>query len=219
MGFKFRFHPGLQAVKRLLEEKSIRHPISVHAHWGECLPDWHAWEDYRCGYGARTDLGGGVILTLSHPFDCRRWRLGEVVTVAAEIGSLGDLDLEVEDTAEVTLTFEKDPLASIHLDYNQRPASHWLEIIGVKVTIRWDNTDGAVCWWSTEKTDWQTIPAPEDFERNTRFLNEMRHFLAVIAGKEEPICSLEDGIRALEIALAAKQVAAENGRSWIRSEG
>ncbi len=33
------------------------------------------------------------------------------------------------------------------------------------------------------------------------FLDEMRHFLDVVNGKEEPVCTLEDGIRALELAL------------------
>jgi predicted dehydrogenase len=36
-------------------------------------------------------------------------------------------------------------------------------------------------------------------------LDEMRHFLGVVDGEESPICTLEDGIRALQIALAAKQ--------------
>jgi len=219
VGFQFRFHPGLIAVKRLLEDEAVGRPISVRAHWGEYLPDWHPWEDYRLSYSARADLGGGVVLTLCHPFDYFRWFFGEVVDVAAVLGSLSDLGLEVEDTAEISLTFEEGPLASIHLDYNQRPASHWLEIIGVQGTIRWDNSDGEVHWWSTHTNGWQTIPAPPGFDRNIMFINEMQHFLNVVAGKEEPVCTLEDGIRALEIALAVKQAAMENRRSLIRSEG
>jgi predicted dehydrogenase len=219
VGFQFRFHPGLQAVKKLLDSDSIGRPISVRAHWGEYLPDWHPWEDYRLGYSARADLGGGVVLTLCHPFDYLGWFFGEVLAVKAIVGSMSDLGLEVEDTAEILLTFENGPLASIHLDYNQRPASHWLEIIGVKGTIHWDNADGSVHWWSNDKIGWQELTVPDDFERNTLFLNEMRHFLNIIAGKEEPICTLEDGIRALEIAVAVKQSAADHGRGVVRRKG
>ena len=219
VGFQFRFHPGLIAVKRLLEDEAIGRPISVHTHWGEHLPDWHPWEDYRLSYSARADLGGGVVLTLCHPFDYLRWFFGEVVEVAAVLGSLSDLGLEVEDTAEICLRFEEGPLASIHLDYHQRPTSHWIEIVGVKGTIRWDNADGEVHWWSTQANEWQTIPVPQGFDRNRMFINEMQHFLNVVAGKEEPVCTLEDGIRALEIALAVKQAATGNRRSLIRIEG
>ena len=212
VGFQFRFHPGLQAVKRLIQEDVIGQTISAHVHWGEYLPDWHPWEDYHVGYSARKDLGGGVVHTLAHPFDYLRWLLGEVSTVSAELGILGDLDLDVEDTAKVTLKFKQGPLASIHLDYNQRPASHWLEIIGTKGTIRWDNQDGAARWWSSEEGSWQQIEVSPEFERNTLFLEEMRHFVDLVSDESLPLCSIEDGIRALEIAVAAHQSAASGHR-------
>ena len=52
VGYQFRFHPGLRQVKRWLDEGAIGRPLSIHAHWGEYLPGWHPWEDYRQGYSA-----------------------------------------------------------------------------------------------------------------------------------------------------------------------
>jgi predicted dehydrogenase len=219
VGFQFRFHPGLQRAKDLLDEGVIGRPLSAHAHWGEYLPGWHPWEDYRLAYSARADLGGGVVLTLCHPFDYLRWLLGEVEAVSAETATLGDLGLEVEDTAEVILSFRNGPLASVHLDYWQRPAAHWLEFIGTRGTLRWDNADGAVRWHNDRSPTWQTHPLPEGFERNAMFVEEMRHFLALVRGEEkESRCSLEDGLRALRLALGALASSAE--RCLIRfSEG
>lgn len=57
VGYQFRFHPGLQQVKKLLDEGVIGNPVSAHAHWGEYLPDWHPWENYQQGYAARPELG------------------------------------------------------------------------------------------------------------------------------------------------------------------
>jgi predicted dehydrogenase len=37
------------------------------------------------------------------------------------------------------------------------------------------------------------------------FLDEMRHFLACLRGEERPLCTLEDGRAALEVALAARR--------------
>ncbi|MCJ7825335.1 MAG: Gfo/Idh/MocA family oxidoreductase, partial [Anaerolineales bacterium] len=142
VGYQFRFHPGLQAVKCWLEEGRIGKTTSAHAHWGEYLPDWHPWEDYRSSYSARSDLGGGVVLTLCHPFDYLRWLLGDVESIFGLVGNLADLGLEVEDTADVVLRFESGALGSVHLDYHQRPATHNLEIIGTQGTIHWDNQDG-----------------------------------------------------------------------------
>jgi predicted dehydrogenase len=53
-GFHFRFNPGLRKVKQLLEKDAIGPVVSVQAHWGDWLPGWHPWEDYRCdGFSAR----------------------------------------------------------------------------------------------------------------------------------------------------------------------
>lgn len=209
VGFQFRFHPGLQKVKDLLSASPsiIGRPLSARAHWGEYLPNWHPWEDFRRAYSARADLGGGVILTLCHPLDYLRWFFGEVQKVWAFAGRLGELEIQVEDTAEIGLRFDNGVIASVHLNYNQQPPAHYLEIVGTAGTIRWDNSDGAVRVCTPGQQ--LTFPAPLGFERNDMFLAEMRHFLAVVQRQERPACSLEDGIQALRLALAAHRSARE----------
>jgi predicted dehydrogenase len=219
VGFQFRFHPGLQTIAGLLRQGVIGRVLSARAHWGEYLPTWHPWEDYHQGYSARRELGGGVILTLSHPLDYLRWLMGEVSALWAFAGSINDLALDVEDTAEIGMRFADGSLGSVHLDYNQRPPAHTLEIIGVSGTIRWDNGDGAVHLYSaapsTEASapildnDWQTFRVSSDFERNHLFLAEMRHFLQVTRGEVAPVCTLQDGIQALRLALAAQESSRE----------
>ena len=208
VGFQFRFHPGLQRIKLLLQEEAIGRPLSARAVYGEYLPGMHPWEDYRGNYSSRADLGGGVVLTLCHPLDTLRWLLGEVEAVWAFTGQLNDFDLPVEDTAEIGLRFNQGAIGSVELDFNRRPPVHELEIIGTQGTIRWDNADGAAEVYRAEQ-GWQRFPAPEAFERNDLFLAEMAHFLSVIRGETQPACTLGDGIRALEIALAASRSADE----------
>lgn len=203
VGYQFRFHPGLQKVNDLLLEGAIGRPLSVRAHWGEYLPDWHPWEDYRDGYSARADLGGGVILTLSHPLDYLRWLLGEVTAVWSFSSSIGDLELTVEDTAEIGLLFANGVIGSIHLDYYQQPSTHYVEMIGTDGTMCWEYAIGGVKLYRKDSNGWQTWSLPESFERNDMFLAEMRHFREVVGGSAEPVCSLEDGIRALLLARAA----------------
>ncbi len=205
VGFQFRFHPGIRYIRELLDNNTIGPVTSVHAHWGEYLPAWHPWEDYRRGYAARNDLGGGVLLTLCHPFDYLRWLIGEVVAVSAMFVQDGGLDLEVEDTANVMLRFANDALGTVHLDYVQRPPSHNLTINGQNGRILWDNEDGAVRWYQTDKEAWQTIAMSSEFERNTLFLDEAKHLLSCIEDRTEPCVNLDDGIATQKIVLAAKQ--------------
>lgn len=205
MGYQFRYHPGLIHVHDLISSGAIGRILSTRASWGEYLPAWHPWEDYRNSYSARSELGGGVILTLCHPFDYLRWLIGEVDAVWAFSGTLGDLDLDVEDTAEIGMRFRNGAYGSLHLSYNQRPTSHYLEVIGTRGTIRWDNGSGGVEVYQVSKSECQKIPLGEGFERNDLFLELMRHFLAIVNGLEQPICTLEDGMKALELVLAAKK--------------
>jgi predicted dehydrogenase len=213
VGFQFRYHPGLQKAKELLDSGAIGRLLSMRAHWGEYLPGWHPWEDYRRGYSALQSLGGGVILTLCHPLDYLRWLLGEVDSLWAFAGHLSDLEIDVEDTAEIGLRFANGTIGSLHLDYNQRPPSHHLEVIGTRGTLRWDNADGAVQLFSAfaniegakqNKThSWSTYPAPTGFERNQLFITEMQNFISMVRRDEPPRCTLKDGVQALRLALAA----------------
>ncbi len=204
VGYQYRFHPGLKKVEELLQIKAIGQPASVRAHWGEYLPGWHPWEDYRLGYSARTDLGGGVILTLSHPLDYLRWLFGDVSEVWAFSGTLGELGVEVEDTAEIGVRFESGVIGSVHVDYLQQPPNHFLEIIGTQGTISWNYSDSGVRLYRSEEKVWRSFPIQEGFERNDMFLAELSHFFDLVNGKDKSRCSLSDGVRSLELALAAK---------------
>jgi predicted dehydrogenase len=219
VGFQFRHHPGLKQVKRLIEGGAIGEVIGVRVNWGEYLPNWHPWEDYRLSYSARRDLGGGVVLTLCHPFDYLRWIVGEIAEVTAELNISGTLELDIEDSAEVLLRFDSGVIGNVHLDYLTRPPNHFLEIIGTEGRLEWNNEDGAVRWWSTSTDAWLTITAPAGFERNHLFLDEMRHFLRVIAGDDSPICSLQEGIKVLEIILAVHQSSSEGNRISLPLSG
>jgi predicted dehydrogenase len=203
MGFQFRYHPGLIKIKEILNQGSIGRVLSVRAHWGEYLPSWHPWEDYRQSYSANADLGGGVILTLCHPLDYFRWLVGEVDALWSFSGKLGDLELTVEDTAEIGLRFSSGAVGSLHVSYNQRPTSHYLELVGTEGNIRWDNTTGAVSLYQSLREEWDLMEIPPGFERNDLFLAEMKHFVSIMHGEEESRCTLNDGVRALELALGA----------------
>lgn len=208
VGYQFRFHPGLVEAGRILNEGIIGRPLSARAVYAEYLPGMHPWEDYRASYSARHDLGGGVILTLCHPLDYLRWLLGEVEAVWAFAGKLSDLEIDVEDTAEIGLRFAGHALGSVHLDYNRQPAAHQMEIIGTQGTLNWDYTQDDLQIQEAGKAACKIVPGSGRFERNDMFLAEMRHFREVMTGAK-PICTLEDGIRSLQIALAARQSAVD----------
>jgi len=216
VGFQFRYHPTLNKARELIQAGELGQVLTVHAHWGEYLPNWHPWENYRQSYAARADLGGGVIGTLTHPLDYLRYLLGEIEALMSFNGHLSSLEMDVEDVAEIGLKFASGAIGGVHLNYIQRPPAHRLEIVGANGTLRWDNADGILRLYkmpapfgsySEAPPDpvIKTFAPPEDFERNQLFVSQMRHFLEMARGESEPICTLEDGMRIVELVLAAKE--------------
>ena len=214
VGFQFRFHPGLIRTKQLITDGEIGRIISANVHFGEYLPAWHPWEDYRKGYAARADLGGGVVRTQSHALDYLPWLVGQVESVWGFTGHLSDLEVDVDDTAKIGVRFKNKALGSLHLDYNQQPPSHTFEIIGTKGSIQWNLADGAVRIYraasseggkSEEQGKWQAYPLPAGWERNVMFMDEMRHFVAMVRDEIQSACPLEDGIRVMKLINAIEE--------------
>ena len=220
VGFQFRYHPTLNQARELIRSGTLGQVLTVHVHWGEYLPQWHPWEDYRQSYAARADLGGGVVVTLTHPFDYLRYLLGEVESLWSFNGHISPLEVDVEDVAEIGLRFTEGAVGGVHVNYFQRPSVHRLEIVGMNGTLRWDNADGILHFHRVPASfgsyaDLPPAPViesfapPEGFERNQLFVAQTRHFLAVARGEppaamiSEPICTLEDGVMALRLAQAA----------------
>lgn len=216
VGFQFRFHPVLMQLQQILSQGQLGRPYTFRCHWGEYLPNWHPWEDYRDSYAARKDLGGGVVNTLCHPLDYVRWLFGEVQSLTAVTGHISNLEVDVEDVAEITMNFVSGTLGSIHLDYYQRPPSHWIEITCEKGLIHWDNETGGAKIYQVDEEQWREINPPTGFERNDLFLAEMQHFIQLVNGKVESRCGLSDGIRALAITQAIQQ--ATEKRGWVSLE-
>lgn len=215
VGFQFRYHPTLHKARELIRSNILGRILTVHAHWGEYLPQWHPWEDYRHSYAARADLGGGVVVTLTHPLDYLRFLLGEVESLWAFHGHISPLEVGVEDVAEIGLKFVvSGAVGGVHLNYVQRPPVHRLEIVGTNGTLRWDNADGILQFYKMpasfgsysdqpQAPIMETFSPPKGFERNQLFVAQTHHFIEVARGEAEPVCGLEDGVMALRLALAA----------------
>ena len=219
VAFQFRFHPGLIRAKQLISDGEIGRVISAHVHFGEYLPAWHPWEDYRKGYAARADMGGGVVLTQCHALDYLPWLVGKVKSVWGFTAKLSELEVDVEDTAKIGLRFEGGSLGSLHLDFNQQPPEHYFTVIGTKGTVKWNLADGATRIYraSAESLaistgmgikaggEWEAYPLADGWERNLMFLEQMKHFVAVVRGEAEPTCTLEDGAQVMKLISAVHQ--------------
>ena len=204
VGCQFRFHPLLKSLREGLQSGRIGNAVEAHAQWGEYLPDWHPWEDYREGYAAREDLGGGVMLTLIHPIDYLYWLFGETTEVQAEYGKLAELQTKVpDDWAKLKLSFKQGASARVDLDYLQRPAVHRLSVQGSSGNARLDFNAGELVW-TVDGEKPINVGVDSDYTRNDMFVAEMKHFLDCVAAGTATDLPLEDGLKGLRIVAAAR---------------
>jgi predicted dehydrogenase len=207
VGYQLRFHPCLRKLASVIESGVLGHILSVRAVVGEYLPNWHPYEDYRQGYAARTNLGGGVILTQIHEFDYLCSLFGLPRKVYAIGGHWSDLEIDAEDTASVLMeaSMEGRPLPiHLHQDYLQSPSSRSCEVIGDRGKAVMDLGSLTVAVQDARSSTPAVDTFPE-FERNQLFLDELRHFLTCLEKRTSPVVDLRDGAQSLRMALAAKQ--------------
>jgi len=205
VGYNFRFHPGMRKVKEMLEDGSIGQVVWGRAIVGQYLPNWRPWQNYRRSYTARREMGGGIILDGSHEIDYMRWLVGEVESVVCFAGKLSSLKVNVEDSADILMRHRKGRMSNVHMDFVRRDYFRECEIVGEEGTIRWSFPSGSVEWYSAKTKNWKTVYGGCD--PNAMYVEEMRHFIRCIRGKEAPLVSGEEGRRTLEVALAAKESA------------
>lgn len=210
VGCNMRFHPGIMAVKRIMDEGGIGRVLSARFEAGKYLPEWHPWEDYRHGYSASRELGGGIILDAIHELDYASWLLGRVEGVACFADHVSRLEIETEDVAAILLRFASGAIGEVHLDYVQRTPSRGCKLIGEEGTIEWSGSANAVRVYHAggARPGWIEEPLPE-WEPNEMYLAETRHLLRCLDGDERPELDVVGGLAVLRVALAALRSAQE----------
>jgi glutamate-1-semialdehyde aminotransferase/spore coat polysaccharide biosynthesis protein SpsF (cytidylyltransferase family)/predicted dehydrogenase len=217
IGYNMRFHPGLKILKELIDSGKIGRVLWLNAEAGQYLPDWRPWQHYRESYSARHELGGGIILDGSHELDYICWLLGRPTEVLCRAEHLSSLDVDVEDSAWIYLSFPEKRRAELHLDFVQRVYARTCKVVGETGTAIWDFNLQEVRWFSSEQPGWNSIPYI--FEANDMYVAEMRHFLKSLGTGTGPMIDLEQGRDVIRVVEAAKK-SSEEGKtqtlSWTR---
>jgi predicted dehydrogenase len=215
VGYNLRFLPSLVRFRDLVREKRFGRTLSVRCEIGQYLPSWRPGTDYRLGVSARSELGGGVLLELSHELDYLRWIFGEIAWVNAWTGKLSGLEIDVEDTAHLTLGHVgrdpgNAPVTSLSMDFIRHDTTRTCLAIGEAGSLRWQAASGRIDYLPAGAVIWETIFEHMP-ERDESYLAQWRHFLDCVASGRRPLVPGEDGLATLAVIAAARQSAAREG--------
>ncbi|MGA8729380.1 MAG: Gfo/Idh/MocA family oxidoreductase [Terracidiphilus sp.] len=207
VGYQLRFHPCLHKLSEIIRGGVLGNLLAVRATFGEYLPDWHPYEDYRKMYAARADLGGGVVLTQIHEFDYLYSLFGMPKRIFAIGGHWSDLEIDVEDTAsalmECTIAGRSLPV-QLYQDYLQSPPSRQCEVIGERGRAVMDLHALTVTVF-TRGNATPDVHSFAGFVRNQLFLEESAHFLECVRTRKRPVVDLVEALQSLRMALAVKK--------------
>ena len=218
VGHHRRHNPRIKAVRDAVLGGEIGQLTAVVGLWLLQKPD-----DYFDIAWRREPGGGPVLINLVHDIDNLRFICGEIVAVQAMTSS-NARGFHVEDTAALLLTFANGALGTVTIsDATPSPWSWELAsgenaaypkqnepcyiFAGTKGSLsvptmeRWSYSGAAGGWFAPLDR------APVEAREADPLVEQLRHFLALIAGRETPLISVEDAMGTLAVVEAVGEAA------------
>ena len=200
MGFMRRFDRGFAAAKRRLVEGAIGDAVVFKS---------TSRDPYRPSveYADPRSSGGLIIDMAIHDFDIARWYMGDVAAVQAiggllaypELGSVGDID-----NAVISLIFGSGRLGVVDVTRNGIYGYDIMaELLGTKGTLRIGYLRETPLMVMT-KGQVATDTVPYFMERfGEAYTAQLENFARNVLQQREPPITVDDGVEALRVALAA----------------
>lgn len=174
IAYMMRFHPQIIKIKEIISSKKFGNLLSYRSKWGEYLPDWHPWEDYRKSYASNKELGGGVALTLSHDVDLSNWLCdSEVNNHVIFRNYRSNLEVNVESGADILIRYANGIISNIHLNYFEKKHERYLKLIFDDASIHFDYYQNFLEIKTPKHIKKNTI---KNFNRNNMYIEELKHF-------------------------------------------
>ena len=208
VGYNLRFDKGIRYLKKLVSSKKFGKIFSIRCEAGNFLPNWRLNSDYTKEVSANKNLGGGVLLELSHELDYLQWLFGNIVNISAKLRHHSKLKIDVEDTAYINLDISQKNKknlisASLNLDFVRHDSTRTCTIICEKGTVRWDGIKCIVEKITQGERNWKTLYRYNQKKDDTYKL-EWEAFLISMKKKNMTEVSIESARQVMDIIHAAR---------------
>lgn len=131
VAYNLRFHPIIKELKKYIKKEK---PLYVRIVCTSFLPDWRPNQDYLKGYSANSDLGGGVILDLSHELDYTTFLLGDINKIECNYYRRSNVTVNAEDFVDYLLETNLSPV-NIHINFFSHIHQRYIQIDFRNLTV------------------------------------------------------------------------------------
>ena len=219
VGYNLRFTPSLQTFREVLHTGEIGNLLSVRCEVGQYLPTWRPEKDYRKGVSANKSLGGGVLLELSHELDYLQWIFGEVDWVRATLTRQSSLEIDVEDSAQLTLGFKSNLsqhqlIATLNMDFIRHDQTRVCVAIGENGSLKWDGILGEISVFEKGASNWKKLFTHTPL-RDETYLAEWQEFVNCINMQLIPSVTGQVGLQVLEIIESVRRSASTGAQESV----
>lgn len=181
IGYCLRYLSSTVFIKKILDEGVIGPIYNVKAHVGQFLPLWRNDKHYRDSVSASSLLGGGVLLELSHEFDYLQWLLGKLTYQYSFLRNTHELDLEVEEIADVLLTAKNGAVCTIHMNFIQKTTERYCSFIGKNGHLDWNLLHNTITLHSKELK--KTLFDESSLDNNSMYSLMLQDFVGQVRMK------------------------------------
>lgn len=203
LAYQLRFYPGLEVIIRFLNERVLGCIYNVNIEVGQYLPTWRPNIDFKDSVSAKRNLGGGVLLELSHEIDYAIFLFGGLRLFKSKLRSSIELGLEVEDIADLILEDNFGALINIHLNMVQKAPSRKCRILGSKGKLEWDLLEDKIT--VENEKGLAIIHDSNNWDKNNAYIDMIRAFTSKTTSNRKKIATLEEGIEVLRLIEEVKK--------------
>ncbi|MYL55949.1 Gfo/Idh/MocA family protein [Virgibacillus halodenitrificans] len=196
--FPVRFSSSIRKLKTLIEKGELGDIVAFRStNRGQNPGGWFIDEDQS---------GGGAVLDHTvHMVDIMRWYLGSEITEVYSIVDSYFHDIDIDDAGLLTLEFENGVIASHDASWSRfSEYPTWgdvtIEVVGTKKTIKVDALKEHLKLYTSGSKSLSNV-----FYGNDMDFGLIQDFVECVEQKKEPSITGYDGLKALEVALAAYQ--------------
>jgi len=223
VGHHRRYYELVNKTRELVQGGAIGSLVCVSGQWNARKPDDYYMADWRKRWKA-----GPILTNLIHDMDLLRYICGDIDSIIAETSNVVQ-GYDKEDAAVLAMRFSNGALGSFILS-DQTPSpwtwefgtgeSHWAPASGQNA-FRFMGTEGALEFpnlvhWQHQGTsrDWHHAMQSESlsFSLEDAFVEQIRHFAAVIGGAEKAKVDARDATATLRATLGVYKSASCGAR-------
>lgn len=131
VGYNLRFHPVIIRLKKYLEDQK---PLHTRVVCTSFLPTWRQNRNHLRSYSANANMGGGVVLDLSHELDYTAYLLNGIKRIKGNYEKRSNVTVDAEDYTDLLVDTQMSPV-NIHINFLSHLRQRYIQIDFEDLTV------------------------------------------------------------------------------------